>query len=168
MHACKSAYSWLEQHAFQRWAVLPQVPHEAGGSTFLLPLLGMLKDGEALRMFFGPDRDIELETDNAYRHAGMEYRLDNSALFEKASVSTRDPLRGWLQHAFHKVRALLIDRVTRLPHADEALRIVHYHELQAVLCELDAKAKPRTRGLQGPLHVSDNKAFDDYHGTASS
>ena len=158
----------MERHAHQRGATLPQVPHEAGGSTFLLPLLGRLKDGQALQMFFGADRDMELEGENAYHHAGMEYRLDNSALFEKASVSTHDPLRGWLEHLYHKVRAQVIRKITRLPHADDALRLVHYHELQAVLCELDARSKTRTRGLQGPLHVSDNTAFKDYHGTASS
>ena len=134
---------------------------------FLLTLLGMLKDGHAIRMLFGSDRETELETENAYRHAGTEYRLNNKELIEQASVSTHNPLLGWLEHVLHKIKSRLIDKVTGYDHLDEALRLGHYHELQAVLCELDSKSKSRTRGLQGPLGVSKNMNLKNYHGTAS-
>ena len=136
--------------------VAPQVPYEAAGSPCPLTMLEMIWNTCALHKLFGPSGATELENENAYHHAGTEYRLDDSELIKAADESGHGPLRRWLDRVGEKLIARWIDKVSGAEHLDEAISLARYHELQPVLCELDRKSTPRTRGVQGPLGVPDN------------
>ena len=129
------------------------MPYKAAGSPFPLTLLDMLEETRALHKLFGPSGAIELENENAYRHAGTEYRLDDGALVEAAAEYGHSLLRQWLDGSSHELLARWIDKVSGIEHLDEAMGMVCYHDFQAVLCELDRESTPRTRGVQGPLRV---------------
>ena len=121
----------------------------------MLPLtvVDMLKQTRAIHKLFGRNSATELGNENAYHHAGTEYRLDDSKLLDEAAQIGHGLLRRWLEDVSHKIFAYLIDKVTKIEHLDRATDIARYHDFQAVLCQLDTESTPRTRGVQGPLGV---------------
>ena len=154
----------------KRPADMAQVPYEAAGSVLPLKLLDMLKQTRAIHKLFGPDSAKELDNENAYHHAGMEYRLDDHKLIEAAAQIGHGPLRRWVEDVSAKIFTHLLDGATKIEHLDQLTQVAQYHDFQAVLCQLDAGSARRTRGMQGPLGVPDNvpNPLMDKHGTASS
>ena len=120
-----------------------------------MTLVSMFKDAQPLRMLFGKNRNIELTTKNAYHHAGVEYRLDNHKLIEEARKPDETLLHHWLEHVKGKLEGWVIKYISGTEHGDEALYLGSYHDLQAVLCELDSGSGSPSRGMQGPIQVKD-------------
>lgn len=132
------------------------MPYEAAGDPFPLTILDMLKQTPALHKLFGPNSATELTTENAYHHAGTEYRLDDHELLDAAASVGKGPLLNWLEEVNHNLFKRWIDKVSGIDHLDEATEIARYHDFQAVLCQMDTGSARRTRGVQGPLGVPDN------------
>ena len=134
------------------------MPLEAAGDAFPLTLLDMAKNKRALHKLFGPNSAEEETSDNAYHHAGTEYRLDDDGLIKVAAKARDGPLFNWIKEINHKLLARWIDKVSGIEHLDEATKIAQYHDFQAVLCQLDAGSARRTRGVEGPMGVPENTA----------
>ena len=150
--------------------MLPQVPYEAAGSVLPLTVMDMLKKTPALHKLFGPNSAAELTTENAYHHAGTEYRLDDHELIEAAAKAQDGPLVSWIKEVNYTIFQHVIDKVSGIKHLDQATQIAQYHDFQAVLCQLDTESARRTRGVQGPLGMPDNvpNPLKDPRGVASS
>ena len=150
----------------------PQVPYEAAGSVLPLTVIEMLKQTRAIHKLFGENSASELDNDNdnAYHHAGMEYRLDDHALLDAAAKVGHGPLVNWARDVSSRIFQHLIDKVSGIEHLDQATGIARYHDFQAVLCQLDTGSARRTRGVQGPLGIKDNvpNPQKDSRGAASS
>lgn len=134
--------------------LLPQVPHQAGGSTLLVTLVSMVKNAEPLRVLFGKNRNIELKTKNAYRHAGKEYRLDNRNLIAATLQPGETHLHHWQERIKDWFEGWAITHFSGMVHLDEVLHLGSYHDLQAVLFELDRGSKNPSRNMQGPSKSS--------------
>ena len=146
------------------------MPIKAEGAAFPLTLLDMAKNERELRKLFGPNSAVEETTENAYHHAGTEYRLDDHALIEAAANAKHGPLVNWVREINHKLLARWINKVSGIDHLDEATEIAQYHDFQAVLCQLDTGSARRTRGVEGSLGVPKNapNPLPNTPGTASS
>lgn len=131
---------------------------KAEGVAFPLTLLDMAKNKAELRKLFGPNSAVEETGENAYHHAGTEYRLDDRALIAAAASAKHGPLVNWVREINHKLFARWLDKVSGIDHLDEATEIAQYHDFQAVLCQLDTGSAHRTRGVEGPMGVPDNTA----------